>query len=514
MPEEIVQKKKEWNYLKALSPLFLISLLSCGMSLYYLSLNPDHVLVFDDSYITLKFASNFFKFGGITYDGTSYFSGATSPLHIVFIALLGLFLEIETASLVVGIAFFIFSSLLVYLWAFRIYEDRKIALLAGVMMSTSGWVIFDSLSGLETTTFMFFSLLTLYTFSIHENRLLYITPLFLSVLTRPEGWFIACSIWGWQFIQAVYHKDSSIFKRMVTSWIFFSMLMIPYLLLHLKATGSFLPNTAFAKAIFFGEGYLTLPRKGEFFKDGVELFYKKLLYPAPILIVPLILFSRKLISMPYLWFYCIMFYAVYLLTFPGATGHYWCRYQHIFIPIIIIAISSGAFELLKKCKKKASRISMVALIISSLVYNQSVSFVSAENTYSGATNCTKRSLLNLALWLNRHTHKDSLIALHDIGAVGYFSDRGVLDLVGLVNPEVSKYYRDKHLEGALPLSKRRVIDYLKVKEPNYLVLFPGWDRYFNFFRPDNKKHFKQVYTSRPLFPTGVRYKVFKCNWEL
>ena len=122
MSEEVVQGRKGWDSLKRFWPLFLIALLSCMTCLCYMRHNPDHVLVFDDSYITLKFAANFFKYNGITYDGASYLTGATSPLHIVLVALVGLFFKLETASLLVGIIFFVFSSLLVYLWTLKIYR--------------------------------------------------------------------------------------------------------------------------------------------------------------------------------------------------------------------------------------------------------------------------------------------------------------------------------------------------------------------------------------------------------
>ncbi len=512
MTEKIVQKKKMLDYLETFWPLFLVALLSCAMSLYYLRINPDHLLVFDDSYITLKFASNFFSYGGITYDGTSYLKGATSPLHIVFIALLGLFLKIETASLVVGIIFFIFSSLLVYLWTLRIYEDRKIALLAGVMMSTSVWLIFDSLNGLETTTFISFSLLTFYLFYVYERRVFYIFPLFLSILTRPEGWFIASALWIWQVIQYVYKKDKQILKHLSTSLGIFILLITPYFFLSLYYSGSLLPSTGFSKGLFFAEVRLPLSTKIDFLRNGIDFFYKALLYSTPLFIFPLILFARRIVSIPYLWFYYLIFYLFYLFLFPGATIHYWCRYQHIFIPLIIIAISGGAFELLRMCKRKTLQISLGALVVSSLIYNQSVPVKYLENMYSSSIENTKKTLMNLALWLKHQTPQNSLIALHDIGVIGYFSEREIIDLVGLTNPEVSEYYWDKRSKMPLPLSERKVIDYLKEKKPDYLVMFPDWDRYFNFFQSDNKKHFKHVYTSHPLFPVGSKYKVFKCNW--
>ena len=92
-------------------------------------------------------------------------------------------------------------------------------------------------------------------------------------------------------------------------------------------------------------------------------------------------------------------------------------------------------------------------------------------------------MLNLALWLKNNTPEDSLIALHDIGVVGYFSERRLLDLVGLTNPEISEQYWNKRLKIPLDFKERNVIAYLKEKKPDYLVMFPEWDRFFNLLKP-------------------------------
>ena len=42
-----------------------------------------------------------------------------------------------------------------------------------------------------------------------------------------------------------------------------------------------------------------------------------------------------------------------------------------------------------------------------------------------------------------NTPPDALIAAHDIGAVGYFGQRRLLDLAGLVSPEVIPFIRDE-----------------------------------------------------------------------
>lgn len=69
-----------------------------------------------------------------------------------------------------------------------------------------------------------------------------------------------------------------------------------------------------------------------------------------------------------------------------------------------------------------------------------------------------------AIWVNANTEQKALIAAHDIGALGYFGERGLLDLAGLVSPEVIPFIRD---EAALA-------EYLDSQGADYLVTFPGW----------------------------------------
>ena len=58
----------------------------------------------------------------------------------------------------------------------------------------------------------------------------------------------------------------------------------------------------------------------------------------------------------------------------------------------------------------------------------------------------------------------ALIAAHDIGAIGYFGERPLLDMAGLVSPEVIPLLGD---EPALA-------DYVRRSGAGYLVTAPGW----------------------------------------
>ena len=48
-----------------------------------------------------------------------------------------------------------------------------------------------------------------------------------------------------------------------------------------------------------------------------------------------------------------------------------------------------------------------------------------------------------ARWVAGNTPAGALVAAHDIGALGYFGERPLLDMAGLVSPEVIPFIRDE-----------------------------------------------------------------------
>ena len=73
-------------------------------------------------------------------------------------------------------------------------------------------------------------------------------------------------------------------------------------------------------------------------------------------------------------------------------------------------------------------------------------------------------MVKVALWLRANTPPGALVAAHDIGALGYFAPRQLVDLAGLVSPDVIPFMRD-----AEQLSL-----YILEQEADYLIVFPHW----------------------------------------
>lgn len=73
-------------------------------------------------------------------------------------------------------------------------------------------------------------------------------------------------------------------------------------------------------------------------------------------------------------------------------------------------------------------------------------------------------MVSVARWLSERTPADALIAAHDIGAIGYFAERPLLDLAGLLSPEIIPLLSDEAALGR----------HILASDADYLVTAPGW----------------------------------------
>jgi hypothetical protein len=94
---------------------------------------------------------------------------------------------------------------------------------------------------------------------------------------------------------------------------------------------------------------------------------------------------------------------------------------------------------------------LVFLLLGLQVYLQDVALINGE-------------MVDAALWLNENTPSESLVAAHDIGAIGYFSDRSLLDLAGLISPEVIP----------MLVNNDQIAGYVIQSGADFLVTAPGW----------------------------------------
>ncbi len=493
-----------------ISPIVIILI-----SLIFLKTNPNLEFVFDDSYITLQFAKNFFVKKGLTFDGIHYNLGATSPLHIFLLALFNKVVHnLHLTALFLGILSFLGLFYATFFYAKILFNNWRYSVLIAFLTITTGWLYFDALSGMETVLFIAFLVFTFYLFE--RRNLFYSIPLGLAILTRPEGWFLFLALLSYQFLRLFLKQNVSLLKEILIPTIITFLIVFPYLFSNLKSIGSFLPNTAMSKTLFFGEIGLPFKTKLDFFFNGLKLFYTNFIYPLFFLLFIFLPFAREIYSRFYLLIFLLLFYLSYLLLFPGSTGHYWCRYQHIFYPLVIFIIAEGFYNFLKyyerqfSSEKSFSLIRKVILTCSLLFLigvNQFFSLTKAQTTYERSIKSTEETLVNLANYFKTMTPADAIIATHDIGVLGYYSERRINDLVGLVNPEMTQFYRQSGSNLPIPFSQRDILDYVREKS-DFLVIFDFFKLFLNINPDTLPDEFIFLGETTPVYGVNHKYRIY------
>lgn len=83
-------------------------------------------------------------------------------------------------------------------------------------------------------------------------------------------------------------------------------------------------------------------------------------------------------------------------------------------------------------------------------------------TYARDVAFIENNMVLVARWSAVNLPPDALIAVHDIGAMGYFDQHALLDLAGLISPEVIPFMHDS----------QRLAEYFQEQGVAYLIIFP------------------------------------------
>jgi arabinofuranosyltransferase len=91
-------------------------------------------------------------------------------------------------------------------------------------------------------------------------------------------------------------------------------------------------------------------------------------------------------------------------------------------------------------------------------------FPAAERYAWGVRNINAMQV-HLGRWVDGHLPRTATLAVNDIGAIAYFSRRPVVDLMGLVTPEIRPYRRE---------GEAGVVRFVIERCPDFVIIFPTW----------------------------------------
>ena len=129
---------------------------------------------------------------------------------------------------------------------------------------------------------------------------------------------------------------------------------------------------------------------------------------------------------------------------------------------------------LQPIKARRALIVMACLAVVALLV-QIASVLSWAELYANDVRSINEADVATGRWLADQTPPDALIAANDVGAIAYFSQRRIFDMIGLASPETLTVLRQTQV--ASPERDRKIKELLLEKQADYVAIFPTWFPY-------------------------------------
>jgi hypothetical protein len=425
----------------------------------------------DDTYIHLKFADNFSKGYFFHYNPGEPTAGSTSPLWVILIGLSGFLNKgLLFNAIFFSWLFYILSAIIIYKIIFHITEksNNLIALYFSLLFLFTGRVAYISSSGMETSLFIFLILTVIYIDFLNKESLFYIKWALcgLLVTTRPEGFVLAFLLFLKDTYNLLFNKKSShFFLKLSLGLLIFLILSSPYIIFSLYTNGSPFPNTFKGVNKLYTENqYLDFIKKSTLFflRDNFLIFLSSI---AGIFFLTINSFKEKI-------FYPVLIPIFYFLTHLGFSVFVFPNSRHYgryFIPDYTLLIIIGAYFIhyffsKKNFLPKTQKLILLILLVFSFPY-----FIKIAYDNGNFVSNINSMHIEAVKWINSNISKNSVIGLNDIGAVGYYTENYIIDLEGLITPEILRY------KGLEQFSKNdSILSFILKKNADYIIIFDNW----------------------------------------
>ena len=439
-----------------------IVLLSVGLYLAFSGFYYRIGFPLDDAWIHQTYARNLALRGEWSFLPGQPSGGSTSPLWSALLAV-GYWL---------GLAPYLWTYFLgaLALWGLTVLGESAVRRLVpayrpripwiGIALALEWHLVWAAASGMETLLFTLLATTTLVLLISGSQKYFSLGLLIgLSVWVRPDGLtLLGPAVFVILLVQPSWSKR---LKALLKLGVGFGGLFALYILFNLVISGSPLPNTFYAKQaeyavelnqpFFLRLGKETLP-----VLTGMGVF----LLPGFVLTLISALQRRSwAVLAAAIWF--VGFLALYAWRLP--VTYQYGRYMMPAMPAFFLLGLAGLvkFSLVRvphwrwiismAWRLAAGGILVVFWGLGAFHYAQDVTFIESE-------------MVATARWVSANVPPGALIAAHDIGALGYFDGHDLVDLAGLVSPEVIPFFRDED----------QIAAYLTRRGVSYLVTFPDW----------------------------------------
>ena len=418
----------------------------------------------DDAYITFRYARNLLAGNGFVFNPGERVLGTTTPLFTLVLSAAALPFGGEAAPFpVIALALatlFDAGACLTLAYLGRAFDRPAAGLVAALAWAIAPYSVTFAVGGLETSIFVFLIALAFLAY-VHEHALLTGILCGLATLTRPDA-LIPVALIAFDCIWRALRSSRDRWRPLVRFAIPLAALVLAWAAFAWSYFGELIPQSMLAK----GAAY-RLPSTAAFIRllqaFGTPFMENELFgtwWIAPGLVVSIALsmlaISRLARRVPGAW-PALAYPWAFLVIFSVANPLIFRWYLAEPLPFYMLSILIGVGEFSQDvaqsdmlhgsvlAKPLAARVGwalvavwVVAVLGAGWVLHPTsgadrpapeMATVRLEEAYTGVAR-------RLAPEVNRST----VVAAGDVGALGYFLDAHILDLVGLNSKEVTQYF--------------------------------------------------------------------------
>lgn len=495
--------------------LSVLLLLSFALPYYYInnaySVNHYNSFPLDDPWIHLQFAKNLAEYGSFSYYKNELVTaGSTSPVYTALLAAGFLVTKNEMwLSYILGILFFALS---VYFY-YKLSEDtfpneNWLAIGAVLIFVLDKWLNLISVTGMETTLYIFLLVACWYYYR-KRNAILFAVTLGFTFWTRPDAVaFIGAIAADYLLVWYLKNKspkandDVQLFSKteLVKIGAIAGGILAVYFAMNLFISGSLLPNTYGAKLAYYSPEFRS---RSEFLKVEVWQYFTESAYI--LFFLPFVFSIIKILKDTFGLKYnkntaavIFIFALIFIYWYKLPYAHRFGRYLMPVFPFYILLFVYGSREFFKWLAsyfsdKKLLNGMNVILIVSAIIWSGS-EYYKHKDVYQDQSRHIYIRQVEAAKWIKNNTPEGSIIATHDVGAIAFYSDRKIVDVVGLINPEFIPKLNSKEFVGF-------VQEQMKKQNVSYVAFLKEWFQVVNqpvlFETGDKNFEIMQVYRYNP-----------------
>jgi arabinofuranosyltransferase len=431
--------------------------LAGALALAALAMAPLRGYLTDDTFIHLQIARHLAQGLGPVFNAGERVYGFTSPLWVGLLAL-GMTIGVDGLALAraLGAAATLASVALFFALARRTLAHPALRVAATLAWAGHAWMARWSMSGMETPLAVALVLAGFVALVGGGRRTRVGVAWGLAALARPEAMLLV-ALWAAALVADPAARARP--RRIVAGLIGPALLLGGWLLIARGYFGSVLPATLSAKAAGSG-GWAGL-------LDNLRRAVPAVLATDGVFVLALLLATRARRGRdPARGAYGAIA-AAWVVLVPAielARGvPLLTRYLLVVLPVLEwrawVALERAAVGATRRAPVVAAAVAGLALLANAITY---VALVRPQVT--SFTRAMHASLIPFGRWIAAHAPADATVATPDIGAIGWFGERRVLDLGGLVTPRMIPLLEREPFEDALAR-----LDFADFAQPTFVL---------------------------------------------